>query len=87
MQQAWNQSAPPPATLAEWDAHYQARARKHPEFVVTRPIVASRLLTPRMLVRDQLKKFFDVQRVPGTQRYKLLSDREFDGLVVELVRS
>jgi hypothetical protein len=86
MQQAWNQNAPPPATLAEWDAHYRARARKHPEFVITRPIVACGLRTPRILVKDQFKKLFDVQRVPGTQHYKLLSDREFDGLVAELGR-
>lgn len=87
MQQAWNQNALPPATLAEWDAHYRERARKHPGFVVTRPIVACRLFTPRILGRDQFKKIFDVQRVPGTQRYKLLSVREFDGLVAELARS
>lgn len=87
MQQEWNQNAPPPATLEEWDAHYRKRAGKHPGFVVTRPIVACRLLAPRILARDQFKKFFDVQRVPGTQRYKLLSDREFDGLVAELCRS
>jgi hypothetical protein len=87
MQQAWNQNAPPPDTLDEWDAHYRARALKYPGFVMTRPIVACRLLTPRIVERDQVKKFFDVQRVPGTQRYKLLSDREFDGLVAELARS
>ena len=87
MQQAWNQSAPPPATLAEWDAHYWARANMHPGFVVTRPVVTCRLLDPRVLARDQFKKFFDVQRVPGTQRYKVLSDREFDGLAAELGRS
>lgn len=84
MQQAWNQSAPPPATAEQWDAHYWARATRHPEFVVTRPLSACRLLRPRIVVKHQFQTFFDLQRVPGTQRYKLLSDREFDGLVAAM---
>ncbi len=87
MQQAWNQKGPPPKTMEEWDAHYQARAQRYPRFVVTNPLVAPRLNTPPIFAKANFQKIFDAYRVPGTQRYKVLSDREFDNLLELLAAS
>ncbi|MCE3269687.1 MAG: hypothetical protein K0S57_84 [Ramlibacter sp.] len=84
MQQAWNQNAAPPATIEHWDAHYIARAKLHRAFVITTPIVPTQLTTPPIFAKDQFKRVFDSGRVPGTQSYKVLSDREFDSLTVLL---
>ncbi|MDO8776166.1 MAG: hypothetical protein Q7K57_47165 [Burkholderiaceae bacterium] len=69
-------------TVKNWDKQYQERAKNHPAFVVTRPIVPCQLRTPKILTRANLEEVFG--RLPITQAPNKISDEEFSALLAHL---
>jgi hypothetical protein len=65
-------------SLRAWDFGYRQRAREHPSFVVTDPILVE-LDSPAVVTRAALVRIFD--RVPGTQTPPAITETQFDQLV------
>lgn len=77
----WSKSRSGPPSLAAWDKGYVERARAFPAFVVTWPIKPPSIHNPRIALDEQIVRALGVNKVPGTQSYKLLTDSAFAQLV------
>ena len=61
--------------IRAWDSHYQKRARKHPQFVITRPIY-KKLESPLEISKNDLVNWFG--KVPNTLSPKIISQYQFE---------
>lgn len=80
----WSASVQGPATLAAWDQAYAQRSKRHPRFVVTKPLRPVAITAPKILSDQQICAALGTWKVPGTQNYKLLSDAAFESLLRRL---
>lgn len=67
-----------------WDLKYHSRARRHPVFLVCRPLAVQLWTTPAITDADLVQIF---GRVPGTQTPPTIEPCEFESLLALLVRA